>query len=157
MARQGWTVIALKNSVRKIKINEKKLIAQAEKILYILKYTDFDLGILLTTNKTIRTYNKQYRGKDKPTDILSFSYHPDLKAGQRIKPKTEEDKNLGDLIISLEYVQKDAQKWEQTFEQRMQILLVHGICHLLGYDHEKDEEYEVMHKKEQEILKQLTQ
>ncbi|MCX5922753.1 MAG: rRNA maturation RNase YbeY [Candidatus Dependentiae bacterium] len=150
-------MIALKNSVRKIKINEKKLIAQAEKILYILKYTDFDLGILLTTNKTIRTYNKQYRGKDKPTDILSFSYHPDLKAGQRIKPKTEEDKNLGDLIISLEYVQKDAQKWEQTFEQRMQILLVHGICHLLGYDHEKDEEYEVMHKKEQEILKQLTQ
>lgn len=148
-------MITLKNNVRKIRVNKNTIIANMQKILHILNYDEFDIGILLTTNKTIRTYNKQYRGKDKPTDILSFSYHPDLKPGQRIKPKTDDDKNLGDLIISLEYVQEDAKKWEQTFEQRMKILLVHGVCHLLGYDHEKDEEYEVMHKKEQEILQQL--
>jgi len=148
-------MINIKNQVRKIKINEKKLVAQAQKVLDILGYSDFDLGILLTTNKTIHSYNKQFRNKDKPTDILSFSYHADLKAGQKIKPKTEDDKNLGDLIISLEYVKKDAKKWNQSFEQRMPILLVHGVCHLLGYDHEKDEDYKIMHKQEQKILKLL--
>lgn len=148
-------MITLKNQVRKIKINEKQLTADAQKILDILKYSDFDLGILLTTNKTIHGYNKEFRQKDKPTDILSFSYHPELKPGERIKPKTDEDKNLGDLIISLEYVQRDAKKYETTFEERMKVLLVHGICHLLGHDHETDEDYEIMHKQEQKILKQL--
>lgn len=148
-------MITIKNQVNKIKVSEKKLKTDAQKILDILKYSDFDLGILLTTNKTIQRYNKTFRHKDKPTDILSFSYHADLKAGEKIKPKTDEDKNLGDLIISLEYVENDAKKWEQTFAQRMRILLVHGICHLLGYDHEKDEDYKVMHKQEQKILKLL--
>lgn len=148
-------MINLKNNVRKIKINERQLLADAQKILDILNYSDFDLGILLTTNKTIHHYNKEFRHKDKPTDILSFPYHTELKAGERIKTKTEEDKNLGDLIISLEYVKKDAKKYETTFEQRMKILLIHGICHLLGYDHVEDEDYKVMHKQEQKILKLL--
>lgn len=131
------------------------MIADAQKILDHLKYSDFDLGVLLTTNKTIHSYNKQFRHKDKPTDILSFAYHNELKAGQRIKAKSEEDKNLGDLIISLEYVQRDAKKNKQTLEYRMEILLVHGICHLLGHDHEKDEEYVVMDAQEQKLLKLL--
>lgn len=148
-------MINIKNNVRTIKINEKKLIADAQKILDHLKYSNFDLGILLTTNKTIHRYNKEFRHKDKPTDILSFAYHSELKAGQRIKAKSDEDKNLGDLIISLEYVKKDAQRYEQTFERRMEILLVHGVCHLLGHDHEKDEEYVVMDAQEQKLLKLL--
>ena len=102
-------------------------------------YADFDLGIWLTSNKMIRKYNKQYRDKDKPTDVLSFPYHHELKAGEQIKVKTEEDKNLGDLIIAPEYVMHDLPKWETTFEKHLQRLLVHGICHLLGYDHIKDE------------------
>ena len=148
-------MINLKNNVRKIKINEKKLIADVKKILEILDYSDFDLGLLLTTNKTIHQYNKQFRYKDKPTDILSFPYHTQLKAGQRIKPKNGDDKNLGDLIVSLEYVQKDAQKYNMSFEQRMQVLLVHGICHLLGYDHETDEEFAMMQKVEKKALKSV--
>jgi len=148
-------MIALKNRVRAIKVNEKKLIADVQKILDHLKYHDFDLGILLTTNKTIHRYNKNFRHKDKPTDILSFMYHTHLKAGERIKVKTEDDKNVGDLIISLEYVQKDAKRYEQTFEHRLQVLLVHGICHLLGHDHEKDEEHVVMDAQEQKLLKLL--
>lgn len=148
-------MINIKNNVRKIKINEKKLITDAQKILDHLKYSDFDLGVLLTTNKTIHRYNKDFRHKDKPTDILSFAYHAKLKAGERIKAKTQEDKNLGDLIISLEYVNRDAKKYKQTLEHRMEILLVHGICHLLGHDHEKDEDYVVMDAQERKLLKLL--
>lgn len=148
-------MITIKNTQQKIKININRLREDAQKILQILKYDDFDLGIWITTNKTIHFYNREYRHKDKPTDILSFAYHSQLKAGQRIKPETDEDKNLGDLIISAEYVQKAALELGVSFDDRMQILLVHGICHLLGYDHEKDEDYKVMHCKEQKLLKKL--
>ena len=148
-------MITIKNSQRKIKINLDQLRTDAQKVLHILNYEDFDLGIWITTNKTIHFYNREYRHKDKPTDILSFGYHPQLKAGQRIKVKTDEDKNLGDLIISAEYVQKAAQELGVSLDERMRVLLVHGICHLLGYDHEKDEDYKVMHRKEQFLLKKL--
>lgn len=148
-------MITIRNSQRKITPDIPKLLHDVQAILDALDYTDYDLGIWLTTNKTIRTYNREYRHKDTSTDILSFPYHTELKAGERVKPKTADDKNLGDLIISLEYVQKDAPNWGQNFEQRMQILLVHGICHLLGYDHIKDEDYKVMKRKESALLKKL--
>jgi rRNA maturation RNase YbeY len=149
-------MITIKNKQRKIVINTKKLKQDAQKILDALDYADYDLGIWLTTNKIIHRYNKEYRHKDKPTDILSFPFHPDLKAGEQIKPTTPDEKNLGDLIISLEYVQKAAQELGENFYNRLQMLLVHGICHLLGYDHEKDKDFEVMKKKEKELLEKIS-
>jgi len=146
-------MILIKNQQRKIKIDLDGLKKDTQVILDALGYSDYDISILLTTNKTIHHYNKTYRNKDKPTDILSFAYHTDLKAGQKIKPKSEEDKNLGDIIISPLYVLEDLERWNKTFEERMKILLVHGICHLLGYDHIEDKDYKVMHKKEIELLK----
>jgi probable rRNA maturation factor len=148
-------MITIRNTQRLIPINIKKLRAQAQHILTILGYADFDLGIWLTSEKTIRHYNKQYRSKDVSTDILSFAYHPDLKAGERIEPKTEDDKNLGDLILAPAYIKKKAPAWDQPFDQRLRELLVHGICHLLGYDHETDADFEVMQKREHWILKQM--
>ncbi len=127
----------------------------AQKVLDHLEYSDFDLGILLTTNSGIHDYNKKYRHKDKPTDILSFPFYPKLKAGERITPPSKDEENLGDIVISPEYVRDDLDQWNQSFEQRMQILLVHGICHLLGYDHLKDNKHELMKKKEQELLSML--
>lgn len=135
--------------------NDTQLKHDAQLLLEALGYDDFDLGILLTNNATIQEYNRAYRHQDKPTDILSFAYHSDLKAGEHITVSEEEDKNLGDLIISLEYVAEDAPQWEQTFEQRMRVLLVHGICHLRGYDHIEDEDYIVMHKEEDRLLRLL--
>ncbi len=148
-------MIIIKNTQRKISVNVKQLEKDAQTILRILRYEDYDLGIWLTNNKTIRTYNRDYRHKDKATDILSFAYHATLKAGERIKPKEEEDKNLGDLIISVEYVQNVAEEMGVSLHKRMQVLLVHGICHLLGYDHEIDADYRVMHRRESALLKHL--
>jgi rRNA maturation RNase YbeY len=136
--------------------DEVQLRADAQLILDNLGYKDFDLGILLTDNATIHEYNRVYRHKDKPTDILSFAYHADLVAGEPIVVLDAEDKNLGDIIISLEYVREDAHNWEQSFEQRMHVLLVHGICHLRGYDHIDDEDYVVMHKEEDRLLALLS-
>lgn len=148
-------MITIRNTQRKISIDVNRLKRDAQTILDALDYSDFDLGIWLTSNKMIRTYNKEYRDKDKPTDVLSFPYHTELKAGKRIKVTSDDDKNLGDLILAPEYIQNDLAKWETTFEKHMQRLLVHGICHLLGYDHIEDKDYKVMHKKEMELLSKL--
>ncbi len=148
-------MILIENNQDAITLDLNKLEIVAQKILDLLEYSDYDLGILLTTNADIHAYNKQYRDHDKPTDILSFAYHDTLKAGERIIPCSDDDKNLGDIIIAPQYVLDDLPRWEQSFEQRMRVLLVHGICHLLGYDHIEDADYEVMHAKEQWLLEQL--
>ena len=150
-------MITIHNRQRKIAVDTTRLRALIQNILNILDYTDFDIGLLITNNKNIREYNRTYRHKDKPTDILSFSYHPTLKAGKRIRVDTPEDRNLGDLIISLEYIKKQSDEAHIKLEERLTILLVHGICHLLGYDHETDAQYRSMKKQESSILKQLEQ
>lgn len=148
-------MITIRNSQRSTKINIKQLHAQVEKILHAINYPDFDLGIWITTDPTIKKFNATYRHKDKPTDILSFSYHQDVKAGQRIIVKSDDDKNLGDLIISAHRVALDANKFGEMFEDRLIFIITHGVCHLLGYDHETDEQYKQMRAKEVAIAKKI--
>jgi rRNA maturation RNase YbeY len=149
-------MITIKNNQRTIKVNTKLLKQQAQTLLDMLDYSDFDLGIMLVSDVAMQKYNATYRHKDKPTDILSFAHHSDIKAGERIVISDDEDeKNLGDLIIAPAYVQADAKRLRTTFGRRMERLLVHGICHLLGYDHERDEDYTIMLKKEMVLLRKL--
>jgi probable rRNA maturation factor len=149
-------MITIKNTQRKINLDVEHLRQDVQKVLDALNYSDFDIGIWLTTNKTIRFYNREYRGKDKATDVLSFSYHDSLEAGKRIRVTTEEDKNLGDLIISMEYLVGEAIKYKTTLEARLRVLVVHGICHLLGYDHIEDADYRRMRAKEAWLIKKLS-
>lgn len=148
-------MIVIRNIQRLVKIDIDKLRADAQKVLDALKYSDYDIGILLIPLNRMQEYNLQYRRIDKPTDILSFSYHTDLKPGQRIRPKYPEETNLGDLLLCPAYIRDDLPRWNQTFEMRLKVLLVHGICHLLGYDHKTDAQYRVMHAKERALLKKI--
>ena len=148
-------MVTIKNTQRKIRVSTDRMHKHAQAMLKTLDYGDFDLGIWLTTDATIRRYNKDYRGKDAPTDILSFAYHDKLQPGDDIIVKVPEDANLGDLIISIPYVKKDAGRWGQTFTERLDVLLAHGIVHLLGYDHETDEEYVQMQEVEKRLLKSI--
>lgn len=137
-------MIFIKNTQRKIRLDNKKIKKIVQKILELLDYSDFNVNIWFTTNNTIKKYNKNYRNKNKPTDILSFPYHPNLKPDKKIKNETEDDKNLGDIIISPEYATESIER-----------LLVHGLCHLIGYDHINDKDYKIMYKKEMSILSKL--
>ncbi len=148
-------MITIRNTQRTHKINLEIVRQDAELILNELGYSDFDLGIWLTTNQTVRQYNKQYRHKDKATDILSFPYHPNLKPGQRIKVKDEEDKNVGDILISVAFVENLLPLYQTTLQKRISVLLIHGICHLLGYTHYDEENDEKMIAKERAIAKKL--
>lgn len=120
----------------------------AQKILTLMGYGDFDLGILLTDNQAIQCFNRDFRSKDEPTDILSFPFHADLEPGQKIIVDSEDDKNVGDLIISLEYIKVLCEEENKTINEHLRTLLCHGICHLLGYDHYTESTDKVMKEKE---------
>ncbi|MBI2353240.1 rRNA maturation RNase YbeY [Candidatus Dependentiae bacterium] len=145
-------MITIKQTQKKIPFDAKQYQKKAFTILTYLNYQDFDLGILLTTNATIRKYNKIFRQKDSATDVLSFPYHSQTKAGKRIKKKSNDDSNLGDIIISIPYVFANQKKLEGSFEYRMDQMLVHAICHLLGYDHIDENDFKKMQKLERKLL-----
>ncbi len=149
----GVFVITIKNTQRSIKINTNHVHAIIKKILQKLEYPDFDIGIWFTTNKTIQRYNKNYRKVNKPTDILSFNYHQNISPGKHIVVKIPEDKNLGDLIISAEYVNKVARELHKTFVNHLDTILIHGICHLIGHTHDHSADYKKMDILEKELMR----
>src|SRR3990170_8284380 len=108
-------MIYIENAQDAAPINIQEIERIAQTIISALSYSEYDLGILITTNEEMHGYNKEYRGQDKPTDILSFPYHPDLMPGERIDPQTEEDKNLGDIILAPHYIMDDLARWQQPF------------------------------------------
>ncbi len=146
-------MVFIKNRQRKIPINAQHLSDQVQEMLTIIGYPDFGVSVLLTTNRSIRKFNKMFRGKDKPTDVLSFPYYPKLKPGKKINARTEEEKYLGDIIISLEYALADAPKtWARPFREHLVVLIAHGVAHLLGHDHLTDEQWKIMQKAEAKLL-----
>jgi len=149
-------MITIKNTQRSTKLSATRIKTQVQAMLATAGYPDYDVSIWFTSNATIRRYNKQFRNKDKPTDILSFPFH-DLKPGERLNAQTPDERNLGDIIISVAYAQKDCKiTWKRTFEQHLPHLLAHGIAHLLGHDHQTDAEYQKMHIFEQKLIKGIS-
>ncbi|HEV2916629.1 MAG TPA: rRNA maturation RNase YbeY [Candidatus Babeliales bacterium] len=148
-------MIYIKNTQRTYSIDVHQVKDDLNRMLDFLGYPDFAISIWFTTEKTIQHYNMHFRHMNKPTDVLSFPYHADLEPGQRIVADTQDDKNLGDILIAPAYVDKQLADWNQTFPQRLRILLVHSVCHLLGYDHITDAEYDQMQKQEDILIAML--
>jgi rRNA maturation RNase YbeY len=146
-------MITIYNKQRAVKIGREKVSQAVMLILTKLKYHDYDIGIMFVNDAAMQQYNREYRGYDKPTDILSFPFHGELRAGKRIAPQSSDDKNLGDLIINAPYVLRVTQERSVPFEEHLMTLLVHGIFHLLGYDHITDADYARMHRRERAMLK----
>jgi probable rRNA maturation factor len=90
-----------------------------------------ELSVVLTGDAQVRKLNRLYRGKDKTTDVLSFS----LLEGKRLKSGRDGKNVLGDVVISLPQAKRQAREAGKTLESEAAMLLVHGILHLLGYDH----------------------
>lgn len=146
-------MIALKNSQRSYQINTSLLTTAAAAMIAELGYTHFDLGILICGAKRMAFFNEEYRGKKGPTDILSFPFHDRLVAGEQIEARSADEENLGDIILCPAVIDKKRLDWGRSFDQQCVVLLAHGIAHLLGYDHETDEDYERMQHLENRLLK----
>ncbi len=110
-----------------------------------------ELAVMLTDDAGIRTLNSNWRGIDKPTNVLSF---PALQPTGASSPD-DAPRMLGDIAIAYETTRKEADDEQKPFDHHLSHLAVHGFLHLIGYDHEKDDEAEVMEALETEILAQL--
>lgn len=103
---------------------------------------------LFTDDKFIRSLNNKYRGIDKSNDVLSFSFQE----GAIKSWEVESDKLLEDIIISIETAQRQANTLNHSTEKELEVLLIHGLLRLTGYDHEKDKDYKIMREKKSEML-----
>ena len=146
-------MIIIKNRQRTFPVDVQQLEKTIEVMVTALGYPDFDFFVLLTTDQSIQKYNHTFRKKNKPTDILSFPFHPEHQPGKKLKVASDEEKNLGDIIISLAYVERTAKNWQRTFEEHLTALLAHGLAHLLNYDHQTDAEFRVMRRIENKLLR----
>ncbi|MBP6062714.1 MAG: rRNA maturation RNase YbeY [Fusobacteriaceae bacterium] len=104
------------------------------------------ISLYITDNESIQEINKNYRGKDMPTDVISFAYHEtdDFNIGPY--------DTLGDIVISLERVEEQCKEYGHSLEREFFYVLTHGLLHLLGYDHIEDEDKAEMRVREEEIL-----
>lgn len=112
---------------------------------------DAELAVMLTDDAGIRTLNSNWRGIDKPTNVLSF---PALQPTGPVGPE-DAPRMLGDIAIAYQTTRKEADDERKPFDHHLSHLAIHGFLHLIGYDHEKDGEAEAMEALERQILAQL--
>ena len=129
------------------KISRRGLKRSARRILEILGQGRAELSLALVDNREMQKLNARYRDKNEPTDVLAFP------AGKALLPDMQV---LGDVVISVDRAGEQARRAGKTLEQEMEKLLIHGILHLLGYDHERSRrEARVMRGMEKKVSRAL--
>lgn len=166
--------IVIRNSQRLIKIKHTKVKRILRKALRYLKeknrldpllvacYSSMELSVLFINDRRMRELNLLYRGKDKTTDVLSF---PQLCYSVRRKALSVKPYNainaqhitqLGDIVVNIHQAKRQAEEHGVTFYEEIARLLIHGLLHLLGYDHEKNKyQARKMREMERELLSAL--
>lgn len=118
-----------------------------------LSYEKLLVSIVLTDPENIQKLNKQYRQIDKPTDVLSFPMFEKEEIETVIKNNALEHEDiLGDMVISISQVERQAEEYGHSFERELSYMIVHSFYHLLGYDHIEENDKKQMRKKEENVL-----
>ncbi|MCT4782648.1 MULTISPECIES: rRNA maturation RNase YbeY [Exiguobacterium] len=111
-----------------------------------------ELSVTFLTNELIQEINRDWRGKDAPTDVISFAFDEMGEEEMDFMLDEDEPRLLGDLIISVERCREQAADYGHSFERELGFLAIHGFLHLLGYDHMTPEEEEEMTTRQEEVL-----
>jgi len=150
----------------KVHFDLQRVKSFAEKLLKVLNLEDAELSLVFTDDANIRKLNREWRNKDKPTDVLSFpqdfparDFRENLTPEEELKLALEGCKNcklLGDIVISLDTAERQAEEYGWSLEDELKRLILHGLTHLLGFDHETSEYAEEKFKEiENLILKKI--
>jgi probable rRNA maturation factor len=119
-----------------IPVNDlKRFLARARRAL---RLAPDSLTVCLVTDAEIARWNRAYRGKPRPTDVLSFPAENGQARGGRRKKSAASPSYLGDIAIAPAVARRNARRFGRTFDDEMRILILHGMLHLMGYDHETD-------------------
>ena len=108
---------------------------------------DYELSVTFVRSRTIHTINRDYRGIDRPTDVISFAIRDDMEFEM-----VEGMNDLGDIVINIDYARKQAKQYGHSYQREIAFLFTHGMLHCLGYDHMKEEDEKVMFALQDEIL-----
>lgn len=137
------------NNLTTVRIDKNFLKEVAKKVLIGENRKERDLSIALVGFGRIKELNKKYRGKNQTTDVLAFAVDSTFQI-------PDSRFNFGEIIICPAQVKKNAKKFNTTFRKELIRILIHGILHILGYEHEKDRgAAEKMEKKEEKYLEQI--
>jgi len=142
--------VSIRNPQKKVKLNLPRLRRSANKVMAYLGLKDREVSLLLTDDEGIREINRLYLNKNQPTNVISF-------AQQEGEFKEISPFLLGDIIISVETASREAELGGLTLDDELTYLFVHGLLHLIGYNHEDSSSAEEkrMFDKTKEILNYL--
>jgi probable rRNA maturation factor len=139
-------VIYYRNDVRASGVDGRALVATAKKLLAAVDEGESSLSLTVVDDAAIRELNRDHRGKDKPTDVLSF---PMFESGDASHAGVE--RMLGDVVISVETARRQAADYDAPVQRELYRLLIHGILHVLGHDHEEAAERAEMEAQERRL------
>ena len=155
-------MLLTENEQNKVELTDDLLKAVEDVCNYTLEYESFtkpcEISITFVDNDQIHALNKQHRGIDRPTDVLSFPIFEFDENGNIIDDEFDFDDGLailGDIVISLEKAEEQAKSYGHSLKREVAFLTAHSMLHLLGYDHMIPEEEKIMFEKQEEILSHL--
>ncbi|XP_044106691.1 endoribonuclease YbeY isoform X3 [Neovison vison] len=147
--------LLLRNLQRAVPVRRAPLRRRLQLLRAALGVQRFDLAVVCVDNRTIRRLNGVYRARDAPTDVLSFPFHENVKAGELPQPETPDDYNLGDIFLGVEYIFQHC-KGDEDYFDILTVTATHGLCHLLGFTHSTEAEWQKMFQKEKQVLEELS-
>jgi rRNA maturation RNase YbeY len=153
-------VVAVKCEAPNARSYLRRFNADARALLKLLSLDSYELSLVLTGDSAIRELNRAFRGRDSSTDVLSFPQFDDFANARDDHALGDQEvvpTSLGDVVISVDTVVRQAARLGVAPESRLRTLLIHGVLHLLGYDHEKSRaEARRMFAYERELVAALT-
>ena len=115
----------------------------------------FIFEVNLVDLKTIHQINKEYRNIDRPTDVISFAFEDEFEGESKIVLSGDLPRDLGEIFICSDVCIRQAEEYKHSLKREMTFLFTHGLLHLLGYDHMKEDDEKVMFKLQDEIMDKL--
>ncbi|KAM9365408.1 endoribonuclease YbeY [Pholidichthys leucotaenia] len=146
--------VVLRNLQKVVPLRRARLRKDAETLRHILGIQKFDLGVICVDNRRMQKINHVYRKKNAPTDVLSFPFYEDLRPGKLPCQLHRDELNLGDIFLGVEFVMEQCLEESLDLHEALTVVTAHGICHLLGYRHETEEEWTEMLQRENYILRE---
>lgn len=113
---------------------------------------EIEVSVTIVDEKRIQEINLEYRDKNEPTDVISFALNEQGEDELDVIPEPDMPNILGDIVISLAHINMQSEEYEHSFERELGFLTVHGMLHLLGYDHMTEAEEKEMFSRQEDIL-----
>ncbi|NXN29518.1 YBEY Endoribonuclease, partial [Nycticryphes semicollaris] len=148
--------VVLRNAQKVVPVRRALLRRAVCALRAALGVSRFDVGVVCAGNELMRHLNGAYRQRPEPTDVLSFPFH-EVAVGELPRPRFRDEYNLGDIFLGVEYIHEQCRATGEDFDSVLVVTAAHGLCHLLGYQHNTKHEWQQMYQKEVEILEELNQ